>query len=239
MGTKELIVKKIEEMVRKNNNLKILDLGSGQSRNFLDLFKKYPNLFYRGIEPKKEEADVAKDLLKNFPNAKILNSLAYGNQADVIDFDVCISFSVLEHVKNLELFLSNSIKWIKPGGSIIHLYDLGHALYPSSIKEKFHVFLGNKFPKLLPERKFVNYLDEEKVKTIMINEGAEILETTYHQMPNHKKFGKVFKPKDSIQEKLVNEIYEWEFKISPFLHELDKKERELLFMSICIWARKK
>lgn len=239
IGTKKLIIEKIEELIKENSHLKILDLGCGQSKNFLYLIQKYPHISYVGIEPNKNEALIAQELLKDYRNATIINQTAYDQLDEYSEFDICISLSVLEHVKNLDLFLEKSISHVRKGGLIIHMYDLGHALYPRNLKARFHVFLGNRFPNILPETKFVCYLDEKDACKILEEKGTEIKKITYHQMPNHRHLAKLFKTDSEKKEKLVREIFTWEFKISDYLKELPQKERELLFPSICIWATRK
>jgi len=239
MNSKQYLAKKLELFFNPSGVTKLLDLGSGQSKNIIPLLEKYPNLYYVGVEPQTSEANIAQKLLSKFPHAKIYNQLAYDPVPNENDFDICVSLSVLEHVKQLEKFLINSIKAVKSGGRIIHIYDLGHALYPKSLKEKFQIFLGTKFPWILPEKKFVRYLDVKQVSKILIDNGATVEKITYHQMPNHKAFLKNFQADTPEKLKLVEEIMEWEYKVSKFLPELDQKQRELLFPTINIQAIKK
>ena len=191
-----------------------------------------------GIEPDAAEAQRAAKLLEEYENVKILNRLAYDAVEGCGEFDLCVSLSVLEHVKQLERFLANSIRHIKRGGLLVHRYDLGHALYPSSLKERFHVFLGNTFPALLPESKFVRYVAEEEVKVILEKCGAKIEKVTYHQMPNHKLFLKTFRGETEKKKELAKELLDWEYRISKFLIEMPSETRENLFPSITIWARR-
>ncbi len=239
MRSKQHFIEKLESLLDLDQNAKILDLGSGQSRSFIPLLEKFPDLHYVGIEPQKSEAEIAKSLLKNFKNATIYNQLAYEEIDIQNDFDLCISLSVLEHVKQLDKFLINSVKFVKKGGYIIHRYDLGHALYPGSLKEKVQIFLGNNFPKLLPETKFVKYLNEKEICEVLENNGAKVQEITYHQMPNHKTFLNLFNTDTAEKVDLAEEILEWEYKVSKFLPEIEQKQRELLFPTINIQAVKK
>lgn len=236
-NTKEFIIEKIEKLEDKND-LKILDLGSGRSRNFVSFLERHPNWRYVGVEPNKRDADAARELLKKFPNAKIINDFAYQKIKEVDEFDICVSLSVLEHVKRLDEFLTHSVRCVKKGGNIVHLFDLGHALYPHSLKEKLHVALGNSIPKILPEKKFVRYLNEREVCNLLEKAGAKIKHITYHQMPDHKKFFKFFNADNGEKMQLAREICEWEFKISKFLDHMEEKQRENLFPTICIWAVK-
>ncbi len=235
---KQYFIEKLMEQSFIKEDTRILEFGSGRSKNILPLLVRFPNLYYVGVEPNTSDAEMAAKLLKNFKNAKIFNQLAYNKIENCESFDICISFSVLEHVKQLERFLINSIKHVKQGGYIIHRYDLGHALYPSSLKEKFQVCIGNNFPRVLPENKFVRYLEERKVCEILENNGARIEKKMYHQMPNHKKFLKLFDADTDEEIDLAKKILEWECDISKVLYKIDQKQKELLFPSITIWAVK-
>ncbi len=240
MNMKILFLEKIEHLIAEDNNFKILDLGCGQSKNFLPLFEKYPNLNYLGIEPISRDATLAAEILKKYPNAKIINQLAYdkpkGYESE--QFDLCFSLSVLEHVKKLDIFLLNSINMVRSGGQLIHFYDLGHSLHPSSFKEKFQIFLGNSLPWILPELKFAAYVDQNKVKSYLENNGVTVEKITYHQMPSHKEFAKSFTVDTDAKKEILKKIFDWEFEVSKYLSEIEQLRREWLFPSVCIWARK-
>ncbi len=238
MDSKEYFIKKVKESCNINDSSRILDLGSGRSENFESLINNNPSIRYVGIEPIKRDANTAKKLFSKFSNVKIYNQWSARGIDGFGDFELCLSLSVLEHVKRLEEFLIESIDAVKDGGYIVHRYDLGHALSPSSLKEKFQVFLGNNFPNLLPERKFVRYLDPEIVIKIMEGNGTKVEKITYHQMPNHKKFLRHFLSNDKKGLGIAEKIIDWEFEISPFLGEMDKSIRENLFPTIAIWAKK-
>ncbi|MDP2629235.1 MAG: class I SAM-dependent methyltransferase [Candidatus Harrisonbacteria bacterium] len=236
--SKEYFLSKVAQELGLNNDSKIVEFGSGQSRAVLPLLNTFPQMSYLGIEPSAKDAAVAKELVKNFKNARVLNQLAYDEAPGAGDFDLCFSLSVLEHVKQLEKFLSNSVKAVRSGGRIIHRYDLGHALRPSSAKERFQVFLGNTFPSLLPEHKFVRYLSDEEVREILEKYGARVEKKTYHQMPNHKALLKVFRADSEPKRRLIEQMMDWEQDISPYLEGMEKREREMLFPGIALWARR-
>lgn len=235
---KELFCEKMANMLGPAlKTAQVLELGAGTAQAIIPTLTKCQELSYVGVEPNPESIKKAKDNLKKFKNVRLLHSLAY--HLEFRDqFDLCFSLSALEHVKNLRLFLEESVAAVKPGGLVVHRYDLGHALSPSSVKERLQVFLGNHFPWILPENKFVSYVDEKRVVSILENLGAEVFAVTYHQMPDHKEFFKHFKLKDRESEELLKELVEWEFKISPMLGNMEKKHREKLFPAICVWARK-
>lgn len=238
MQPKDYFVETLEERGVIKSGMKILELGCGQSKAILPFLKKHPETVYIGVEPSPEAAKVATEALKEFKNARVYNQLAYDEIKDCENFDICISLSVLEHVKQLDKFLINSIKYVRPGAQIIHRYDLGHALYPCSLKEKFQIFLGNNFPAILPEDKFVRYLSDQEVCETLKSNGAEIENITYSQMPNHKAFLKVFKTDTEEKAKLARKIWEWEDEVSDYVKEIEQGKRELLFPAVTVWAKK-
>jgi len=235
MTFKEFLLEKILDKVSGISEPKILDLGSGRSKNVLEILTKHPNVHYTGVEPSKVDADFASALFKQYNKVKIINQLGYQSVAGAGEFDVCVSLSVLEHVKDLEAFLVNSAKSVKSGGVIVHLYDLGHSLHQSSLKERIQVFLSNHFIKILPESKIARYIDLDFVTQIMKENGCLRQEITYHQMPSYKHFFNIFKLDNPEKQALAEEIYEWEFKISKYLSEIDRAKREDFFPSVCLW----
>jgi hypothetical protein len=235
---KKDFIDRIEQLFSVGEKILILELGSGRSEAIADLLKKNKNIFYQGVEPYKRDYDYAIKNIGNLPNVKLINSLA-DRIEDQLNFDICFSLSVLEHVKNLENFLQQSVISVKSGGYVIHRYDLGHALFPSSTKEKLQIFLGNKMPWILPENKFVNYVDVNKVKNILEKNGAEIIKITYHQMSSHKKLIKYFHPEDDKEISLIKGLINWEYDISDSLKSMPTDLREKLFPTVCVWAKKK
>lgn len=239
MQPKEYFLQKIVDHIGPTiDHASLLDLGSGQSRNFIPLLTRHPNMTYVGVEPSARDAEVARELLRPFPNARVYTQLAYEPVTGEQPFDICLSLSVLEHVKQLDRFIENSVRMTKQGGHIIHRWDLGHSLHPSSFKERFQVFLGNHLPLVLPEHKFVRYVDSEEVSRLLATHGARVITTTYHQMPSHKEFLKYFATNTPEKEQLADDLLGWESAVSPHLDTIPKRVRERLFPSICVWAVK-
>jgi len=234
---KEHFIKKINDLLPREGEVNILELGSGTSSAVADFLKENKRIKYFGIEPSQEAYAEAQRKIGHLSNVKLENSLAYETPQDSF-FDISFSLSVLEHVKHLDRFINMSVKAVRVGGYVVHCYDLGHALYPSSYKERFQVFLGNISPFILPEHKFVRYLDPEEVKREMEKVGAEVFDITYHQMPSHKAFLKRLESKSDEEDILCTEIIDWEYKVSPFLKDLDKSVREKLFPTICVWGKR-
>lgn len=231
----------IQEVIQgKSGSIRVLELGCGTASYVPAMIEKYPLLEYVGIEPIKESFDKALVILKDVPRTKVSFQLGYDSIEGLEDnsFDVVISFSVLEHVKQLGRFLDLSVRYVKQGGIMVHRYDLGHALYPGSIKERLHVWLGNTVPSILPETKFVRYVPLEEVKTHYKRLlGADPYKYTHHQMPNHKKLEK-FLLKKNVTTPALQELYAWEFANAEDFLNIDLPAREKLFPTVAVWGKK-
>ena len=129
-------------------------MGSGTSKDFVEVLQQHPSVSYTGIEVNPASLAKAKELLADCGNVTFLNDFGEKMTQQYEDyFDMTLSLSVLEHVKYIEEFLATSVRVTKPGGRIIHRYDLGHSLH-SNMREKAKVFLCNTFPWLMPARYF-------------------------------------------------------------------------------------
>ena len=120
---------------------------------------------------------------------------------------------------------------------MVHRYDLGHALYPGNMKERFHVFLGNTFPNVLPETKFVRYVPMHEVISCYEKYLRQSpYRYTYHQMPNHKKLTKEISTR-KLSPSALDAVNEWEFKYADTFNSLPLPARERLFPTIAIWGK--
>jgi hypothetical protein len=138
-------------------------------------------------------------------------------------------------VKRLDEFLRASAEAVREGGAMVHRWDLGHALYPSSLKERLQVFLGDHLGVVLPESKFVSGVKPSEVRERLIKLGLRFERETYHQTPLMKK---LFKLNTEMPEELVREFGEWEFRVSPFLQSVNELERLKIFPAVALWFRK-
>lgn len=217
---------------------RIMDLGCGTAAYVPSLMELIPNFEYVGVEPIASSFAAAQKNLVNVPQAKVHFQLGYDSVPDEIEgsFDLVFSLSVLEHVKNLESFIALAARYVKTGGLMVHRYDLGHALYSHSLKERVHVFLGNNFPQLLPERQFVRYVPEPEVRAVYEKCGVWPTDTTYHQMPNHKHLEKFFK--DSHTD-IVDGLFAWEMKHQAEFKTISLPDREKLFPAVAVWGEKR
>lgn len=220
--------------------IRVLELGCGTAKYVPAMIEKYASLEYVGIEPIQASYETATKILQNVPRTKISSQLGYDAISGLEDasFDVVISFSVLEHVKQLERFIQMGARYLKSGGIMVHRYDLGHALYPTSLKEHVHVWLGNYLPAVLPERTFVRYVPMSEVvghyKQFL---GSEPYKYTYHQMPNQKTLVKEL-DKQEISNQAMQDVYKWEFTYAADFAQLPLPVREKLFPAVAVWGRR-
>jgi SAM-dependent methyltransferase len=243
VNSKEYFFNEVIQKASLNNHdkkVRVLELGCGTAVYVPAMIEKYLNLEYVGIEPILSSFEKAKSILAHVPRTKISSQLGYDAIEGLEDgsFDVVISFSVLEHVKQLEKFMMLSARYVKNGGTMVHRYDLGHALYPTTLKEKLHVWLGNTLPSILPERTFVRYVPMAEVVTYYKNHlGTLPYKYTYHQMPNHKSLVKEF-DKKGVGNDAFHEVYAWEFAYAEDFAKVDLPTREMLFPTVAVWGKK-
>ncbi len=220
--------------------LRILELGCGTAKYVPAMMAKYPHLEYVGIEPIPASFQRAQVNLKGVSRTHVVHQLGYDSidGVDEASFDLVISFSVLEHVKHLDRFLGLAAKYLKQGGLMVHRYDLGHALYPGSLKERFHVFLGNTIPSVLPERTFVRYVPRAEVESYYTELlGKAPYRFTYHQMPNQKRLEEAL-GNIEYEGPLMEEVFQWEVTHAEDFCRIPNRSREKLFPTVALWGRK-
>ena len=244
MNSKEYFFNEVikERCAATNGPIRVLELGCGTASYVPAMIEKYPQLEYVGIDPMIESFKTAEKILKDVPRSSVSFQLGYDEIEGLVDesFDVVISFSVLEHVKQLDSFMTLANRYLKKGGLMVHRYDLGHALYPATLKDTIHVTLGNILPAILPETKFVRYVPMDEVVAFYVQLlGESPYKFTYHQMPNQKALENVLRKTDEVNGKLYTDIYEWEFANAKTFAALPLPVREKLFPTVAVWGQKK
>ena len=231
------VVRQGVERMGEGATVRVLDLGCGTASYVPALVAQFPNIEYVGVEPITESFKAAEQNLAGIQNARVHFQLGYDGITSeaAASFDVVFSLSVLEHIKQLPRFLALGVMYTKPGGLIVHRYDLGHALHTHSLKEWIHVKLGNNLPAILPERQFVRYVGVGEVKSLYEAQGVKPTKVTYHQMPSHKAFEKYFKNSNTTA---VDELFEWEMKHQADIVKIPEHDREKLFPAVAVWGVK-
>jgi hypothetical protein len=167
----------------KERPVRLLDLGSGTSKDFPDLLRRYPNVAYTGVEPSASARAAAARLLNGIPHVVLESgwgeSLAARYRGT---FDITLSLSVLEHVKYLDDFLVTSVAMTAQGGLVVHRYDLGHALHPVSWYERALVWTSRTVPWVVPPSVFTTYPDLMRITRTLAACGLHDVSVRYGQM---------------------------------------------------------
>jgi SAM-dependent methyltransferase len=219
---------------------RILELGCGTSRHIAPILRECSDITYLGVEPYAPSYATAQKELADIPNAHVIHQQGYGaiSGVDPASFDIVFSLSVLEHVKQLDKLIALSARYAKPGALVVHRYDLGHALHSRSLKEKFQVWVGNTYPDLLPEDKFVRYVPESEVRSLLTASGCDILKTTYHEMNGQKVLNAALS-KGGAMTAAMETLLEWEYTHANAFLDIEKSARERLFPSVAVWSKKR
>lgn len=242
MNSKQFFLERVIEKTRNGDSarpIKLLDFGCGTASYVPALLEHDSFLTYVGIEPIAASFKAAEQNLAGCDRATVHFQLGYDPipGVDLGTCDAVVSLSVLEHVKHLDTFIAKSAEYLRPGGLLVHRYDLGHALYTHSLKEWIHVRLGNNLPSVLPERQFVRYVPEPEVQALFMKHAVVVTESTYHQMPNLKQLEKWQKAHVSYGD-MVSDVYEWEWKYQDVFRAIPTTTREKLFPSVAVWGIK-
>lgn len=141
--------------IRKD--MKILEIGSGHGAFIVKGYNEGCDVI--GIEADKDILAVSKEIIEYYGVSPKQVSHAYGENLPFSDnqFDVVISASVLEHVQNVNMVISEAIRVAKPGGIIIHNFPNYRSFFEGHFKCLWLPFLGHRSGK-----KFIKFLDKIK-----------------------------------------------------------------------------
>jgi ubiquinone/menaquinone biosynthesis C-methylase UbiE len=188
--------------------IKVLDMGCGTAKDWINILENSPHVHYTGLEFDQVALSKAKERFAHLPHVRFVSD--FGENMDDLffgNFDLVISLSVLEHVKHLDKFLYASVKALKTSGTLVHRYDLGHALHSETFSERCKVFLCKYFPFLISAKKFTTHPDKEHIIKYLQSNGIENIQVEQHQIPNLKKIMNRLKL-DANQHKLIAKIIE-------------------------------
>jgi SAM-dependent methyltransferase len=164
----------------KAQPLRVLDFGCGTAKDWPPILRAHPGVTYTGIEPNARSRETARELLTGLPASVIAG---WGEAVSTGGgFDLTLSLSVLEHVKHLDRFLRASVEATRPGGTIVHRYDLGHALYPVNAYERWLVRTSRYLPWLVPASRFTSYVSRPRVVASLTALGVTGISVSYAQM---------------------------------------------------------
>ena len=161
----------------QGQGIRILDVGSGTSNNFVELIRRYPNVTYVGVEPYASACEKAKrDLQGN--NVKIINDSAYDIMGRLVDkpFDIVVSFSVMEHVVQRQKFLNSIAECMHNDSYFLINYDAGHFKHPASFKERIKNVVGPLLAIVGVEQYYQRFMPENEFRQMVAQAGMTIQE---------------------------------------------------------------
>jgi SAM-dependent methyltransferase len=141
---------------------RILDLGCGDGRNFVELLRRRPNVRYVGVEPSRRAAESARALL---PAAEILNGPAYGLRLEPAD--AVVSFSVLEHVVDRARYMQTIAENLAPQGRVYLNYDSGHFHADATLDERARALAGRMLARMGNEAHFRAPVRDEDFRVLI------------------------------------------------------------------------
>ncbi len=161
---------------RKGEKISILDLGCGTARNFTGLLKAHPNeIRYVGVEPLAGACREAERNLQGF-DAKVVNADGYHIQQKLNEkFDLVVSFSVLEHVYQRELYVRSAKDCLKSGGYILINYDSGHFALGTP-RDRVKNVVGPIAARFGVEKYYQSQVMEAEFKQIIQSLGLKIID---------------------------------------------------------------
>jgi SAM-dependent methyltransferase len=170
-------LKWIADYVTGKDAVRIIDLGSGRSKNFVRLLQAFPQIEYIGVEPSASECAAARQALAGL-RATIHQGYAYQVMGNLLHeaADVVVSFSVLEHVYQRQAYLQSVRDCLKPGGYALVNYDAGHFVDPPDLRERVKNVVGPLLARLGQERYYQSFVGEADFRSMLTAVGLEVVE---------------------------------------------------------------
>src|SRR5690606_27172591 len=161
-------------------SIRILDVGSGTSNNFVKLLRRYPNVTYVGVEPYASACEKARQDLQG-ENVKIINDSAYNIMGRLVDtpFDIVVSFSVMEHVVQRQRFLDSVAACLSDNAYFLINYDAGHFVHPASFKERIKNILGPLLAQFGIEQYYQLFVRDDDFRQMVRKANMSIIESKH------------------------------------------------------------
>jgi SAM-dependent methyltransferase len=131
----------LDEAIRHGGpDFRIVDLGCGDGRNFVELVRRHPHVRYIGVDPSRRGIEHAKEAL---PEAELVHMQAYDARFEPAD--AVVSFSVLEHVADRRRYMEALRANVKPKGRVYLNYDAGHFVADADARERAKAAVARAF----------------------------------------------------------------------------------------------
>ncbi len=140
----------LDEAIRRaDGEFRIVDLGCGDGRNFVELLRRHPRVRYVGVDPSPRAVDRAMEVI---PNAELVCMPAYDARFEPAH--AVVSFSVLEHVADRARYMHAVRANLTPGGRVYMNYDSGHFGADATVGERVRAAAARAFARFGDESRF-------------------------------------------------------------------------------------
>lgn len=165
---------------QQGEDIRVLDVGSGTSKDLVRLLHKYPQVRYVGIEPSAAACEIARRDLHG-TNAQIINDYAYDLMGNLVHepFDVVLSFSVMEHVVQRQRHLNGIAACMGAESYFLINYDAGHFVHPASLKERAKNIIGPLLAQIGIERYYQRFVYEDEFQQMVTAAGLQIADEKF------------------------------------------------------------
>lgn len=153
------------------DEFRILDLGCGDGRNFVELLRRRKNIRYIGVEPSRTAADEARRAL---PHAEIINAPAYDIRVEPVE--AVVSFSVLEHVVDRARYFEAVSTNLRPGGRVYLNYDSGHFGADATSSERVRAFAARVLARVGAESRYRAPVREDELQQLLDDAALRIVD---------------------------------------------------------------
>jgi SAM-dependent methyltransferase len=160
-----------EAAARAGGEFRIVDLGCGDGRNFVQLLRRRGNARYVGVEPSRGAAQQARRLL---PRAEIVNASAYDVRLDPAD--AVVSFSVLEHVVDRARYFEAVRANLGAGGLVYLNYDSGHFGPGAGFAERTKASVARLLARVGMESRYRAPVGEDEFRQLVAGAALRVVE---------------------------------------------------------------
>jgi SAM-dependent methyltransferase len=135
--TTKTILTKIRKAVKGKNRFSLLEIGTGSGFFLSFLEKEFPNATLVGIEYDYRLIELSHNKIKK---AAIVQGNAEGFDLKEKNFDIIVSFQVIEHLYNPELMLNSIRNHLSDNGIFIFTTPNTASIGAKIMKKKWHAF---------------------------------------------------------------------------------------------------
>jgi cyclopropane fatty-acyl-phospholipid synthase-like methyltransferase len=162
----------LDEAIRRaNGTFRIVDLGCGDGRNFVELLRRHSQVDYVGVDPSRHAFERAKERL---PHAQIAHMRA--DEARFEPADAVVSFSVLEHVADRKRYLQAVRANLAADGRAYLNYDSGHFGADATASERTKAAVARAFAAFGRESWYRARVHDDEFSELLVSAGLRVVE---------------------------------------------------------------